>query len=35
MTGVSTIQFGLRFSSAIGIGALVGLERQLRKIFPQ
>jgi putative Mg2+ transporter-C (MgtC) family protein len=31
MTGISTLQFGLRLSSAIGMGALVGLERQWRQ----
>ena len=31
MTGISTIHFGLRLVIAIGMGALVGLERQWRQ----
>jgi hypothetical protein len=31
MNGISTIQFGLRLVMAIGMGALVGLERQWRQ----
>ena len=31
MTGISTAQFGLRLVMAIGMGALVGLERQWRQ----
>jgi len=31
MTGIGTLQFGLRLFSAIGMGALVGLERQWRQ----
>jgi putative Mg2+ transporter-C (MgtC) family protein len=31
MTGISTVQFGLRLVMAIGMGALVGLERQWRQ----
>jgi putative Mg2+ transporter-C (MgtC) family protein len=31
MTGISTVQFGFRLSIAIGMGALVGLERQWRQ----
>jgi putative Mg2+ transporter-C (MgtC) family protein len=31
MVGISTIQFGLRLSSAIGMGSLVGVERQWRQ----
>jgi putative Mg2+ transporter-C (MgtC) family protein len=31
MTGISTVQFGLRLFMAIGLGALVGLERQWRQ----
>jgi putative Mg2+ transporter-C (MgtC) family protein len=31
MTGISTVQFGLRLVIAIGMGALVGLERQWRQ----
>ena len=31
MTGISTLHFALRLTSAIGMGALVGLERQWRQ----
>jgi putative Mg2+ transporter-C (MgtC) family protein len=31
MTGISTVQFGLRLSLALGMGAMVGLERQWRQ----
>jgi len=31
MIGISTVQFGLRLSLAIGMGAIVGLERQWRQ----
>jgi putative Mg2+ transporter-C (MgtC) family protein len=31
MIGVSTVQFCLRLSPAIGLGAIVGLERQWRQ----
>jgi putative Mg2+ transporter-C (MgtC) family protein len=31
MVGIGTVQFGLRLSSAIGMGSLVGVERQWRQ----
>jgi hypothetical protein len=31
MIGISTVQFGVRLSLAIGMGAIVGLERQWRQ----
>jgi putative Mg2+ transporter-C (MgtC) family protein len=31
MIGISTVQFGLRLSLAIGMGSIVGLERQWRQ----